>query len=145
MLVSRYYADDETAMRPVTKIRIFGVRLGIVALGLYWILIFTGTHLPKIPNVLPTVSDKAKHFTAFFGLAILLSYTTTSRNLLRRFSWIAIVSFVYAALDEITQTFIRGRTADVMDFVADAAGASVAIGCYLIARKIFPRLTLQPS
>ena len=43
---------------------------------------------------------------------------------------------VYAAIDEITQSFIPGRYPDVLDFAADAAGLWTAILVYVAAKGI---------
>ncbi len=74
-------------MRPVTKITIFGFRLAMVVLGLYWLAIFVGTHLPGALVVTPNVNDKVKHFSAFFVLGGLLCYVTNSPRWFRRFSF----------------------------------------------------------
>ncbi|WP_145171616.1 VanZ family protein [Rubripirellula lacrimiformis] len=121
-------------MRPVTKISLLGIRLAIIALAIYWIAIFTGTHLPAVSDFSPRMNDKIKHFSAFFGLATLLCYSTTSSNLVKRFGTIAAVIAVYAAFDEFTQQFIPGRTADPYDFIADMAGALTAIAVYIVVR-----------
>ena len=133
------YTIRSTAMRPISRITILGFRLGIVALVVYWAALFLGTHLPAAVDFSPQVSDKLKHFTAFLGLATLLCYVTTSPNLWRRFSLIAVIALSYAALDEFTQQFVAGRCADVQDFLADAAGIAVAIGGYATARWFFKR------
>ncbi len=126
-------------MRPITRITILGVRLAVIALIVYWLLIFVGTHLPKVPGIAPQVSDKLKHFVAFFGLGALLCYVTNSRHLVRRFGTIGIVGMTYAALDELTQNLVRGRVADIMDFAADSAGLWCAIACYALARIFVER------
>jgi VanZ family protein len=41
-----------------------------------------------------------------------------------RFAWLAIVAF--AIVDELTQLLV-GRTAEVADWMADAAGAAVGL------------------
>lgn len=121
-------------MQPVSGIRLFGVRLGILSLAVYWCIIFTGTHLPKIPAAVPRMNDKVMHFTAFFLLATLLCYCTNSSRLWRRFGWIALTCIVYAVLDELTQSLVRGRSPDVQDFLADSAGTLLAVGLYFVAR-----------
>ncbi len=118
-------------MRPVTKISLLGVRLAIVALVVYWIAIFTGTHLPAVVDFSPDVNDKVKHFSAFFGLATLLCYVSNSERLFRRFAIIAVVGMGYAAFDEITQKLVAGRTADPYDFLADTVGILTAITVYV--------------
>ncbi len=118
-------------MRPVTKISILGVRLAVLALIGYWILIFAGTHTPSFAQVSPDVNDKVKHFAAFFGLATLLCYVTTSDRYVRRFGGIAAVAMTYAAIDEWTQSFVPNRVADPSDFLADTAGIWSAILFYV--------------
>ena len=117
-------------MRPVTSLNLFGIRLAIVVLAIYWIAIFTGTHLPDVLDFSPKIHDKSKHFLAFFGLATMLCYVTNSRNTVKRFGLIAIACLTYAAVDEVTQGWIPGRTPDFQDFIADAIGVSLAIGTY---------------
>jgi len=130
---------QNTTMRPVTKITILGVRLGVIALIAYWLLIFVGTHLPTVPEIAANVSDKAKHFVAFFGLGTLLCYITNSRQLVKRFTTIGLVGMLYAGIDETTQHFVAGRQPDVMDFAADSAGLWIAIGLYALARVFVER------
>ena len=124
-------------MRPVTKITIFGVRLGVVALGIYWLMIFVGTHLPGDAQFSAPGNDKVQHFTAFFLLGILFCYATTSPRWLLRFATIGFAGMAYAAVDELTQYFVSGRYPDVRDFVADSIGLWSAITVYVTARFIF--------
>ena len=117
-------------MRPVTRLNLFGIRLAILVLSLYWIGIFTGTHLPDVLDFSPKMHDKSKHFLAFFGLATLLCYVTNSQNAIKRFGVIAITCLIYAAVDEVTQAWVPGRVPDFRDFVADSIGVGLAIGAY---------------
>jgi VanZ family protein len=126
-------------MRPITKITILGVRLGVIALLAYWLLIFVGTHLPRVPDIVPGLGDKSKHFVAFFGLGLLLCYVTNSRDLVKRFGTIGLIGMSYAALDELTQNFVVGRQPDLMDFIADTIGLWCAIGGYAFARIFVER------
>lgn len=123
-------------MRPVTKISIFGIRLGIVLLGIYWLSIFVGTHLPAVVDFSPNVNDKLKHISAFFGLATLLCYVTNSQQLVKRFAGIIAICLIYAAIDETTQMFIPGRTADPYDFLADGLGVCLAVTCYVSLKVV---------
>jgi VanZ family protein len=50
-----------------------------------------------------------------------------------------VVGIVYAALDEITQQFVPGRVADMLDFAADLIGLFTAIALYALARYFFRR------
>ncbi|MEM9585832.1 MAG: VanZ family protein [Planctomycetota bacterium] len=125
-------------MRPLTRIRILNVRLGIFVLAAYWLLIFAGTHLPSPPDVAAQLSDKSKHFIAYLGLTWLLCYVTQSSHAARRFTTIAVVASAYAVLDELTQGFVPGRQPDVWDLLADLAGILAGLSVYLFAR-IFSR------
>lgn len=143
MSVHTAIPNESPSMRPVTKITILGVRLAVIALIAYWLLIFVGTHLPHARDFAPDVGDKSKHFTAFFGLGVLLCYVTNSRHLVLRFAIIAAIGITYAAVDELTQNLVRGRVADVWDFVADVAGLLSAIALYSFARLFVERWRQQ--
>lgn len=139
---------ERADMRPVTKITIFGFRLAIIVLAFYWICIFVGTHLPNIGEITDlrlNVNDKVKHFSAFFLLGGLLCYVTNSQRWLLRFSLIGLVGMVYAAIDEITQSFIPGRYPDVLDFAADSAGLWTAILVYVAAKGIHASFRRMPQ
>ena len=138
------YSMERADMRPVTKITIFGIRLAIVVLAVYWLCLFLGTHLPNMGEVLDLrfgvnqgVNDKVKHFSAFFLLGGLLCYVTNSPHWFKRFAIIGLVGMAYAAIDEITQNFIPGRYPDVLDFAADAAGLWTAIAVYVAAKYLY--------
>ena len=76
------------------------------------------------------VSDKAEHAAAYFVLGVLV-VRWLAGGLPPRMSWgVAIASLAitiaYGASDEFHQSFVPGRTADVLDLRADAAGAAIA-------------------
>ena len=126
-------------MQPVTKISVLGVRLAIIVLAFYWLFMFAGTHLEasqlEVANRLgPKVSDKAKHFTAFFLLGTLLCYVTNSTDWMKRFISIGVLGMLYAGIDEYTQRFVPGRYPDFYDFVADSLGLWSAIAAYILAK-----------
>ena len=127
-------------MRPVTKITLFGVRLGVVALAAYWLSIFTGTHLPGGTQLSTPGNDKIQHFTAYFLLGTMLCYVTTSPRYLPRFLIIGIAGMAYAAIDELTQSLIPDRHPDLNDFVADSIGLWSAIAIYATARLVGKRM-----
>jgi VanZ family protein len=108
------------------------VYLVYLPLILYWILLFIATSLPttNLPSV--AVSDKIKHFSAFFGLSVLLSLTLLYQNRIILFkkhflSVALIISSFYGLLDEIHQGFIPGRNNEFLDWVADSLGAMVGV------------------
>jgi VanZ family protein len=120
--------------------------LSQIALGGYWLLIFTGTHLPPTVPLLPNEVnniDKVCHFTAYAILAGLLATTwqlssgvLTARHL--RWTWIAVV--IYGALDEITQIPVS-RDCDFWDWTADAIGAAFGLLAFVWLRRRFAART----
>ena len=110
----------------------------VLMLGLYWALLFVGTHLP--PDDVPEIeaSDKTLHFLAYAGLAFLTAASSailTSRLGLR---WVITIVLLagYAALDEFTQPLV-GRTAEMADWLADLTGVVVGLIAYTVVRAIF--------
>jgi VanZ family protein len=79
--------------------------------------------LLPVPSIVRAASmwDKLQHAMAFGSFAALLWFGVGFRA--PTLNWLGIT--VLGALDEFHQIFIPGRTADVMDVVADAVGAAV--------------------
>src|SRR5688500_16774633 len=96
----------------------------------YWAGIAVLTHLPRVPRVGPHVGDKTAHVVAYAVLGALLYVTLWAfRPFARPLVLATIVlgaTFVYGALDEVTQPLV-GRFAEWNDWVADATGAALAV------------------
>jgi len=128
-------------MPKLTRITVFGIRLATVVLVIYWIALFTGTHMPSPPRIGGGVSDKVQHFTAFFGLATLLYWVVPAhRGPLRKVAFVMFVAITYAAVDESTQALSPNRTVDLKDFFANSAGIMAATLFYLVSRAVFVHL-----
>ena len=93
----------------------------------------SGLSIAPLPE---QVSDKTGHLLAYAGLALLcvraLAGGLPRRIVLR----VALLAFAIAAgygmSDEIHQSFVPGRSADVFDWFADASGALIGVGvCWL--------------
>jgi VanZ family protein len=100
---------------------------------IYWLTIFTLTHLPptRVPDV--HVSDKILHFAVYALLGVLFCACFPPRR------WMILifiaVLMAYGAIDELTQPYFR-RTCDIHDWYADTAGAITAVLiCALISRQ----------
>ena len=79
--------------------------------------------------------DKLIHFSGFFvlaGLAMLAGWKPSARTH-------ALVLMSYAALTEILQHFIPGRSFSVFDWVADSLGVvlAIAFSVYMLERATF--------
>lgn len=118
-------------------------RVSTCAVLIYWATMLLGTHLPAPALPATPYSDKSLHFMAYAGLGFLLAWAWTTR---RPFLWggplFALgVAAGYGVLDELTQSLIPGRSADVFDWVYDAAGTLAGIGVFLVAgvlaRRVF--------
>jgi VanZ family protein len=104
----------------------------------YWLTLLVATHLPvRVAGLPRNQADKLVHFVAYAILAWLLSTAwqasvgrLNARHL--KFVWLAVV--LYGAVDEITQPLV-GRTASVIDWLSDAAGAALGLVIFQLIRR----------
>ncbi len=85
--------------------------------------------------------DKLIHFTGFFVLGALA--IMAGRNIPA--SRLILTLIAYAALTEILQHIIPGRSFSVLDWVADSLGVLVAVLSCLYVLGRFQLLTLKPD
>lgn len=104
----------------------------------YALVIFIASSISQPPSLPTIVSDKGIHGGLYAGFALVVL-----RALARqwdRVTWLTAAGAIalavcYGASDEFHQSFVPGRTADILDLRADAIGATVAvIVAWLIAR-----------
>lgn len=124
----------------VVRATVFGIRVATVLLVIFWMTMFVGTHLPRVP--MPHVSniDKLFHFGGFAGLSFLMAWAIPTQYGRPRWNVLvaALVSVGYAAIDEFSQIPV-GRTADVLDWLADTAGVIAGLSAYLVTRTLLQR------
>ncbi len=116
-------------------------RIASCCLVVYWLAIFTGTHLPgsSLPGI--TVSDKVLHALAFTGLSFLLAWALpTMKNGLTHVAWAAAIAATYSCIDELTQMFVPSRSCDIFDIAADCVGIAVGLSSYLILRQLLQQV-----
>ncbi|MDA1186152.1 MAG: VanZ family protein [Acidobacteria bacterium] len=103
------------------RVRLWGV---VVC---YMAAIFYVSALSAPP--VPVGTDKSLHALAYLGLSVVVVRALVGGLPRRIDSSTAVVAIViavaYAASDEVHQMFVPGRTADVLDLLADACGAIV--------------------
>lgn len=94
---------------------------------LYAVFIFAMSafpYAPPQPSLIKPVSATFKHVLEFsiFGFLLLASFRSNSKT--RKFAFLLAFLFAafYGATDEIHQLFVQGRTASVVDALADALG-----------------------
>ena len=123
------------------------VWLVYIPLVIYWLILFSATSLPApdLPSI--GISDKIAHLSAFFCLSVLLTLTLIFQRKSKLFfynNYLAalVICLIYAAIDELHQILIPGRSAELLDWIADGGGALLGI---LITRFLIIKLNYQPS
>ncbi len=93
------------------------------------------SHAP-LPVHLPGSSDKLLHAAVFGLLAVLWYWARRDSDGAGRAAATAVgLAVFWGALDEAHQSFVPGRTADLLDLLADAAGSALAaLACLAVAR-----------
>jgi VanZ family protein len=84
---------------------------------------------PDLPNF-----DKVAHFFVYGLFATLLfrALAESGPRVRRAAPWIALaIASLYGVTDEWHQSFTPGRSVDVLDWIADTAGVSLALLCYV--------------
>ncbi len=95
-------------------------------------VIFYLSSRPRLPGPeLPGI-DKVAHFAAYALLAWLLIFATERSRL--PLAVAVVLALVYGATDEIHQMYVPGRSPDVLDWFADAAGVAAATLVYVRRR-----------
>ena len=109
--------------------------------AVYWVVLFTMTHLP--PKNLPRGpgGDKLHHFGGYFVLSFLLGATLWQAFPSRRRViplLVVLAAMAYGAVDEVTQLAV-GRSCELNDWFADVAGAATAGAALYLLQIIFAR------
>ena len=89
---------------------------------------------PSVGVPLPNGLDKLAHLVAYLVLGLLLA-RAVSRLGLPPLSAIAI-GWVYGFLDELHQSFVPGRHAEVGDWIADALGVVLGVAIYFSTPRL---------
>ena len=103
------------------------VRGALIAFALYWATLFVLMHVP-VPVQSPAPHfDKVVHFLAYAGLGVGMIVVLPSawRRSLFGLLFAIGAAWLYGVVDEIIQGFVPGRSADLLDWCADTAGAAV--------------------
>ena len=100
----------------------------LVAAAILYLSLATGRGLARLPRVpLFENADKLMHFMMYMGLSCAITYNqrTSGKALLLTAFAAVVLSTTYGGLIELVQPFFPPRTCDLLDFIADAAGAIV--------------------
>lgn len=120
----------------------FFIRLPLL---IHWLTILTLTSLPA--ESLPSVgfSDKIQHLLAFFVLGFFLYLNMVFQNKYKSLKkspvyYSILISILYAILDELHQLIVPNRSAEILDFVADAIGAFLGVYIALLILNSFKEI-----
>ncbi len=112
--------------RPAVSIRQWGWAAVLAAT----VVLASGNN-PQVPVPSFVGLDKVAHFGVFGLLATLVLRTASIwRRRWRAFLAIGVVS-LFGATDEWHQSFTPGRSVEFADWIADTAGATLAVALYL--------------
>jgi VanZ family protein len=117
-------------MPPRPRARSWAVLLWSAA-GVYAGVIFYLSSLPNpFPALLVRFGDKLPHGVEYGGLATVLSLGMRASGVRpgRALALAVLAASLYGASDELHQSFVPGRDADVLDWVVDTVGAALAAG-----------------
>jgi VanZ family protein len=104
-----------------------------IPLLVYWLALFVGTSIPSDHLSLGLeISDKLKHLFAYLFLAFLLSLNLHFQNRWEKLSNLAfiysfIICILYGAFDEIHQLIVPNRSAEFLDWLANALGSILGV------------------
>ncbi len=100
--------------------------------------IFFVSHQPKLPDLGLHFegSDKLMHALAYAVLAACLLFGLAWPPWPRAL-WAAGLAALYGVTDELHQHFVPGRSTDVLDWLADAGGATLLVA--VVSRRALRR------
>ena len=113
-------------------------------------IIFSSQEYIELPDIGFDFIDKILHFSAFFiyGISIQtaiitnIDYIKEKINISPNTIIIIVILFgmLFAASDEIHQYFVPGRSADILDWIADSLGIICSIFLYNSIQKIILKI-----
>jgi hypothetical protein len=102
-------------------------------------LIFLVSARPSVPMPAVTHFDKLAHFAAYCVLGLCLAYAQGRTGVLSP-GWMVLVGVLYGVSDELHQSFVPGRTAELGDWIADSLGVIAGVAIHTWAARRWPCL-----
>jgi VanZ family protein len=98
-------------------------------------------------NILTTIVRKSAHIFMYFVLGMLVinvlkDYKLGNKKLI---GFSILFAGLYAVTDEIHQTFVSGRSAEVRDVLIDTIGASLGVVLYWAILKVIKKRKLAKN
>jgi VanZ family protein len=122
----------------------------IVAVAYACVIFYLSTQTNPLPTLTAHVWDKLLHLIEYGGLGLLLGVALQQQPQLSWrdvLFWTALAGFLYGGSDELHQSFVPGRDAEVGDMLADTLGCFLGgAGSLPVVRWLLPRvLVLKPA
>ncbi|GIV56225.1 MAG: antibiotic resistance protein VanZ [Candidatus Kapaibacterium sp.] len=104
----------------------------VMSAGIFWV----SNQSVTVPQPF-SFADKLYHVLAYavYGWTLLLALRTFPLASRQQVVLALTIGFLFAALDELHQAFIPGRTADLLDWVADAVGIAGAVVLTIVGKE----------
>ena len=97
-------------------------------------VLFLGSSRATLGVQLSGNQDKIAHFCAYLVLGLLLTRATAMLSIPAGVA--VLVGWLYGVTDELHQSFVPGRSAELGDWVADALGVVVGVLLFLAFWRI---------
>lgn len=85
---------------------------------------------------------KGAHFFAYLLLGIFIAFGLEAKSI-KEYGYTLLLCTLYAISDEFHQTFIPGRSGDVLDVLLDSAGALTGILLWALVKKVLKNRSQQ--
>jgi VanZ family protein len=128
------------SIRPERLQRVTWIVAACYAAIMFWL----STQSNPLPFLSSLVWDKALHLIEYCGLGLILGLGLGQRP---RFGWrevlfwTTLVGFLYGGSDELHQSFVPGRDAEVGDMLADTVGCLLGgLASLPVVRLLLPKL-----
>ena len=112
-----------------------------LTMAIIWIL-SSMSHPPIDVSSLP-FRDRGAHFLSFGSVAFWVAHGTMATvpraHAIRVVCFAVLAAALWGLLDEIHQTFVPGRSPDIVDLFADTLGAILGASLRAMARLVWPR------
>ncbi len=95
----------------------------------------------NIVNEINLPVRKIIHFTEYLILCLLWINALRVSNIKYKYIISILICIIYAFTDEYHQTFINGRTGQLLDVLIDSSGVIVGSIIYYIGSKIFKKVS----
>jgi VanZ family protein len=100
---------------------------------LWTAVLFAASSRPSLPVDLHSGTDKLAHFAAYAVLGVLLGRAQALSGI--AVAWAILIGVMIGGLDELYQSTVPNRHADVGDWLADSAGVVTGVRLYHVWRR----------